>query len=252
MRVLAVVVALGVGLCAGAVLAPKRDARVDPRVRTVVHTRTVAVVGAIHGRPAPSARAVRGPELQHLVPRDAAILTSRSLPAAGGAPAQVVATWRRTYGDTYYDDYGLNLYQLDARRHDGANAGLYHLAYALTRPGIKGREVIGIRFQLADVTGDGHDDVLVTEDHDGSAGHLVYRLIATIGGRPRELYRRSLTLDDGVVRLEHGALTIYEGVDRRPQGIHCCWRAWRRTARTWNGHALVTSSTSRSKRDPRP
>ncbi len=90
------------------------------------------------------------------------------------------------------------------------------------------------------------------EELGGSAGNRIYHLISRSQGRTRELYRKKLSYDDGLIRFGRGSLIAYEGVVRQPgdHGIHCCWSSYSRTVRKLRGGRLVVVERSRTNRRP--
>jgi hypothetical protein len=170
------------------------------------------------------------------------VYSSRVVPAAAGIPPEIVVTW---------DD----------------DRGLHGLAVWQRRPGLVGdwsriftrrREDVAPfqRFEttVGDVTGDGHQDLLVFEDEDGSGGWGTYRLLAVVSGAMRQLYVRRASSDWTAIRLGHHALLVRDGIGKDPRSagnIHCCPRFIRTRVKRWNGRALVdVRVTTRRARNP--
>lgn len=101
---------------------------------------------------------------------------------------------------------------------------------------------LGYDVQLADVTGDGVEDALVSEGLGGTAAAIRYRLL--VGAR--SVYDDVVALDEGTVQARSGALVVTEGVflDPRSDGLHCCYLLARVTEKRWNGTRLVTARTT--------
>lgn len=163
-----------------------------------------------------------------LAPRFATFETRR-LPRAGGAPEQLLVAWRRSIRMKYAtrDEQGLWVWE----RRDGR----WHKVYGYRSPygAYHG-------FDVGDVTGDGHHDVLIKESL-GTAACGVRRLVAFAGGRTGELFARDFC--EGGARILGGALRVQEAVGPCPykeMSVHCRG-GLRTTALRWDGARLISA-----------
>ncbi|MEA2219290.1 MAG: hypothetical protein QOJ35_1916 [Solirubrobacteraceae bacterium] len=95
-------------------------------------------------------------------------------------------------------------------------------------------------------TRDGHLDVLVHQDGDGSDGCGDYDLLVTAAGAVHEVFHVHECLDNTAVALRPNALVIDRGVAYAPHGnhVHPVFKSFRRTVKRWNGRQLVTANRS--------
>jgi hypothetical protein len=217
-----------------------------------VHRRTWALVGlaAVVGATAGAASTVllssdkgsppHDSQLGALVPADGALRDMRVLRSNSGS-VQVALVWTRAIRDgEAWAEFDLSIWQQDKAR--------WHRLYHRRLAGTKEMGIDDVRLRTTDFTLDGRDDLLVIEDHNGSAGAYVYRVVTTHGGSARQIEARSTSFDQTSVLAEHGALISYDGVGKDPKtllSIHCCPLYWQRTVKKWNGERLVTVATRR-------
>ena len=99
-----------------------------------------------------------------------------------------------------------------------------------------GCEGVYVAPRFADVTGDGHRDVLLPQFY--AANHMcgTYRVIATVRGRTRQIFQRSLC--ETYVRPWRGGLRLDQSVWYGDRAQHLVLR--------WNGRRFVT----RARRPP--
>jgi hypothetical protein len=172
---------------------------------------------------------------QILVPPGARIVSRARLPATSTIPAQTVVVWSRPLADDpAVKRFGVEIRQAGAR------------VYAHRSP----VNTLSVAFETGDFTGDGHDDVLVFDNTDGSGGCGVYRALATSPGAVRQVAVRLLCEDQGSIHLLRQGLVFRMGEERDPktaQQTHCCYRFVRTTLRRWDGHRLVVARTSRKR-----
>ena len=238
LRLLAVAAAIAAGVGAGFLLgrATHETARVS--TRTVQAPPQRGSVPRTFG----GAFAPQTVPLQALIPERGRVWSARVVPAAAGIPPEIVVTWDEEVGLR-----GLAVWQ----RHRGF-VGRWRRIYLRRR----GDESPFQRFETTtgDVTGDGHQDVLVFEDEDGSGGWGTYRLLAVVSGTMRQLYVRRASSDWTTIRLRHGAHAVSDGIGKDPRSagsIHCCPRFIRTRVKRWNGRALVdVRVTTRRARNP--
>jgi hypothetical protein len=202
-------------------------------------------------RPAPqptrfvSGAVSRRPPLLQLVPSDALAARSWTLAGGAGIGPEVAIEWQRTsLVSSPLDASGLLLWQGKRR------SRVWHLAYSLRFPDT----VSGAYVRTGDVNGDGHEDLLLFEDMDGSAGCGVYRLLASVRGRIEQLVDRHGCSDNFHVRIHAGTLETYLGIVKDPRTrnqIHCCWTTWLRTTMRWQGSHLTSVVKRRARQLPK-
>lgn len=178
--------------------------------------------------------------LLELVPKDAEVAHAWFVRPGGRIPPQVAVAWQRTSVlGSDLDTSGLAIWQRLPR------AATWRRVYSLRFPLYR---VDGVSIHTGDVNGDHHSDLLLFEDMGGSAGCGLYRLLATVDGRMRQLSVRRACYDNAVLTLGRGALVMYDGIvkDPRPFGIHCCWTVWLRTVMRWRGSKLAAVETRRT------
>jgi hypothetical protein len=203
-------------------------------------------------RPAPQPKRFAGvsaPQslpLLELIPGDAEVVQSWSIPAGGGIAPQVAIAWQRTgLVSSSMSTSGLVIWQRVRQTRD------WRLAYSL---GFPVNRVSGVYARAGDVNGDRHADLLLFEDMGGSAGCGVYRLLASVRGRFEQLLVRRGCLDNTLIRIRGGSLVMYDGLVRDPRTlnqIHCCWTTWLRTTLRWRGPKLVNRAKTRIRPLPR-
>jgi hypothetical protein len=186
------------------------------------------------------------PRPRRLVPSDAVVVHAWPIPAGGGVPAQLAVHWQRvSLAGSPLDTSGLVLWER-ARSSSG-----WRLIHSLRFPA----HLVGLlNLRVGDVNGDGHADVVLFEDMGGSACCGVYRVLAEVRRHITQLLVRRGCFDNTRVRLMHGALVMYDGVERDPRTanqIHCCWKTWLRTDLRWRGRTLVSTNTRRINPLPR-
>src|SRR5205807_6546719 len=117
-----------------------------------------------------------------------------------GAPPQVVVSWQRaSLLDSDLDTGGIVIWQRVGR------SASWRRAYSLLFPAYR---VFGLSVRTGDVNGDGRDDLLLFEDMGGSGGCGIYRLLAAVGGRMKQLAVRHACDDNATLVLRHGALVM--------------------------------------------
>jgi hypothetical protein len=181
------------------------------------------------------------------MPEGALMLDVRRLRTSFG-PEQLAVAWARTPPGSVWAVFGLSIRQRDQ---PGAS---WRQVYSRRIPTSKERGMHDIRLRTADVTGEGREDLLVVEDHGGSAGAFVYRLLTTTdNGEVRQIEARRTSEDETTVLARYGELVSFDAVGKDPKtipGIHCCPLYWQRTVKRWNGQRLVTFRVSRVQQRP--
>jgi hypothetical protein len=160
-----------------------------------------------------------------LIPAGAQADDRRTVPASANVPDQIVVTWSQG-SDPFRQAHGLAIWQ----RFPEAPA--WSVVYSFVDEAAAG--VLGVRTQLGDLTGDGHDDVLSLESLGGSGACGVWRVIAAHEGVTGEVFRRRTC--DTQVRIEAGTLVLTRCV-YAPEDPHCCPGRYRTTTLRWNGEA---------------
>ncbi len=204
-------------------------------------------------RPAPQPErfaGVSGPQslpLLELIPGDAEVVQSWSIPPGGGITPQVAIAWQRTaLVSSSLSTSGLVIWQRVRQTRD------WRVVYSL---GFPVNRVSGVYARAGDVNGDRHADLLLFEDMGGSAGCGVYRLLSSVRSRFEQLLVRRGCFDNTRIRIRRGSLVMYDGLIRDPRTlnqIHCCWTTWLRTTMRWRGTQLVSTVRKRIRPLPRP
>lgn len=236
-RVLAlavVVLALTVSACGGEAPAPSPTATTSSTGSSASPTSSPSpspTPSSTTPRPTPPAWAE--PIVEPLAPDD--ISTARLTPAgalagdrdtvagAAGALDQIVVTWSEG-SDPLRQAHGLAIWQ----RFPDAPA--WSVVYSFVDKASAG--VLGVRVELGDLTGDGHEDVLSLESLGGSGACGVWRVIATQEGITSEIYGQQTC--DTQVEIDAGTLVVTESV-YAPGDSHCCPSKYRTTTLRWNG-----------------
>lgn len=238
-----VVLAIGVAAGFGIALLTHPDA---PTKTVLSTTTTVEVVNGSRSagaKPAPIPTLLSGSTHPHGLVVSAAIPIDANLDSADyidAEPRQLIVTWDRAHytrggQSAIWERRGIAIWQLDRR-----NVADWHRVYTYETPVNNQVGVEGFGVTLGDISGDRRPEILVFFDTDGSAGGGTYHLFVTAGHRLVEPLVKPLALDEGTIRLAHGALVVLQGVDFRGRGIHCCYRRVRETWLRWDGQRLVT------------
>jgi hypothetical protein len=231
--------AAGGGIAIGALAFAHHETRreVEKSTKTIVVTTGGA---AVPSRRAPLPTMLSGAfrphevPLQETVPADAHVLDARYIAPSRGFRPEIVVTWRRDWRNDPFPEFGLMVWE----RAPG-NVADWHRAYAWAVETSKNTEVQRIAVSLGDFTRDGHDDILLTEDLDGSAGNADYRAIALLPSSGTELWSRRLSADQGSVELAGGAIKVSAGFDPDGDTIHCCYRKVRIRWLRWTGEQIA-------------
>jgi hypothetical protein len=158
-----------------------------------------------------------------LVPTDARLTDRLTLPAASGVPDGVAVAY--VLGeDPFAAEHGFALWQ----RFDVAPA--WSVVIAFVDP--PREEILGIRLEAGDLTGDGHPDVMSFEDRGGTGACGTWRVISPATGAADEIFRR--TTCDIQIRIAGDVLEVREAV-YEPGDPHCCPSAFRLSTLRWNG-----------------
>jgi hypothetical protein len=215
----------------------------------------------------------KGPLRKHLVPRGAKLDSIKWVSTAAGVPPQIVVTWRgrgeqpKAIGlllwqlqesghkrDVWRVVYGIQEVELGCRKSYSYSDRYYqrrllrfsctgHDGIVIGPPGHEKTEKIVcgsvyglLGFSLHDLTGDGHDDILVAEGGCGSAGTTTWRVLVSSDTETQQIFRR--TIGDGGVDAVDGALRVTTAVHGRPRegcSIHGCTDRHRLTIVSWDG-----------------
>jgi hypothetical protein len=159
-----------------------------------------------------------------LVPVGAEVTTVRRLLPSPGSVPQIALAWTRGL-DPFSAEHGFELWQLFL------HAPAWRVVYAFTDPPSEG--VLGVRFDVGDVTGDAIPDALTFEDKGGSGGCGVWRVVQSGAGFATPIFRRSTC--DTQIELASGTLRI-RSAEYEPGDSHCCPSRFRTTTIRWDGY----------------
>ena len=157
-----------------------------------------------------------------------AILTGRiDLPAAGPVRDQVAVAY--VVGeDPFASEHGLAVWQRFAE------APAWSVVYAFADPPDEG--VLGIRLNSGDLTGDGHDELLVLEERGGTGACGTWTVVSADAEETSSIFTRETC--DTEIAIVDGALEVREAVFE-PDDTHCCPSAFRTTTLEWNGERFA-------------
>jgi hypothetical protein len=192
-------------------------------------------------RPRPIPPAWAEPIEQDLDPSDirderllppGATLTDRVVLAEGGdLPEQVVVAYV-VGSDPFAAEHGVSVWE----RFPDPPAWSVVLAY-VDEPAA---EVLGIRLQTGDLTGDLHDDVLAFEDMGGTGGCGRWRVLAASATGTDVAFDEQTC--DTQVSIVGGALEVREAIFE-PEDPHCCPSSFRTSTLEWDGERFVETSS---------
>jgi len=166
-----------------------------------------------------------------LVPPGAELTARVELPAGGGLPDQVAVA----YGigeDPFARQHGFAVWERFAE------PPAWSVVYAFVDAPRRG--VLGIRLQAGDLTGDGHDDVLVFEETGGSGACGTWRVVAATEEGTTLLFKRKTC--DAELLIRDGALELREAI-YEPEDPHCCPSAFRYATLEWDGARFVETAS---------
>ncbi len=160
-----------------------------------------------------------------LVPVGAEVTMARRLGPTYDRVSQIALAWTRGL-DPFSAEHGFELWQLFLER------PAWRVVYAFTDPPSEG--VLGVRFDVGDLTGDAIPDALTFEDKGGSGGCGVWRVVQSGLGLATPILRRSTC--DTEIELASGTLRI-RAAEYEPGDSHCCPSRFRITTIRWDGTA---------------
>lgn len=166
-----------------------------------------------------------------LVPPGAELTGRIDLPAGGGLPDQVAVAYA-IGEDPFAREHGFAVWQRFAE------PPYWSVVYAFVDA--RERGVLGIRLQAGDLTGDGHEDVLVFEETGGSGACGRWRVAAAAPEGAVTAFKRQTC--DAEFQIRGGALELREAV-YEPGDPHCCPSAFRYATYEWNGQRFEETSS---------
>ena len=158
-----------------------------------------------------------------LVPVGAEVTTAWRLPPTVDQVPQIALAWTRGV-DPFSSEHGFEVWQLFLDKPP------WRLVYAFTDAASEG--VLGVRFDVGDVTGDAIPDALTFEDKGGSGGCGVWRVVRSGVGFATPIFRRSTC--DTEIEIASGTLRI-RAAEYEPGDSHCCPSRFRTTTIRWDG-----------------
>jgi hypothetical protein len=158
-----------------------------------------------------------------LVPVGAEVTTVRRLSPTSDRVSQIALAWTRGL-DPFSSEHGFELWQLFL------DAPAWRVVYAFTDAATDG--VLGVRFDVGDLTGDAIPDALTFEDKGGSGGCGVWRVVRSGAGFATPIFHRSTC--DTEIELASGTLRI-RAAEYEPNDSHCCPSRFRTTTIRWDG-----------------
>ena len=158
-----------------------------------------------------------------LVPVGAEVTTAWRLPPTSDQTPQIALAWTRGV-DPFSSEHGFELWQLFG------DAPPWRVVYAFTDP--PSESVLGVRFDMGDVTDDAIPDALTFEDKGGSGGCGIWRVVRSGGGFATPIFHRSTC--DTQIELASGTLRI-RAAEYDPGDSHCCPSRFRTTTIRWDG-----------------
>ena len=227
------------------------------------------------------ARGGRIPRRTALVPRKARVEKLERVRAAAGVPRQVVVSWRKessgvarglglllwelddeegrarwrvvfgineaNLGCNGYRSYSVRSFsrralEFGCRRLDGVLVGPPSKEWK--EPLFCGMVGPFLGFELHDLTGDGHDDVFVSEGGCGSGGGTTWRVLASGPEGTNEIFRH--VGGDTIMRLVDGTIRVRAAVHRRGDS-HCCPSFFRRYTLAWDGTRFTRTDVGLTK-----
>lgn len=166
-----------------------------------------------------------------LVPTGAELTARIVLPSAGAVPDQVAVAYA-VGDDPFAREHGFAIWQ----RFPEPPAWSVVFAFV----DAPRAAVLGIRLQSGDLTGDGHDDVLVFEETGGTGACGRWKVIAATSEATDVAFERKTCDAEFLVRA--GALQLREAV-YEPGDPHCCPSAFRYATYEWDGSTFVETSS---------
>jgi len=160
--------------------------------------------------------------LANLVPPGAQVTSAWRPTTAVGGLSQIAVAWTRG-GDPFAAEHGFEVWQAFADR------PAWRVVYAFTDEA--GSGVLGLRFDVGDLTGDAIPDLLSFEDVGGSGACGVWRVVESAPGFAVQILRRKTC--DTQMQIAGGTLRIRSAVYRTGDA-HCCPSAYRTTTLRWD------------------
>jgi hypothetical protein len=168
---------------------------------------------------------------ERLVPPGATLTARVVLAEGGGLPEQVVVAYV-VGSDPFAAEHGVAVWE----RFPDPPAWSVVLAY-VDKPAA---EVLGIRLQTGDLTGDLHEDVLAFEDMGGTGGCGRWRVLAASAAGTETVFQEQ-TCDTQVSIV--GETLEVRGAIFEPEDPHCCPSAFRTSTLEWDGQGFTETSS---------
>lgn len=159
-----------------------------------------------------------------LAPGGADVTMARTLPRTSDQITQIALAWTRGV-DPFSAEHGFELWQ------QFPDTPAWRIVYAFTDPASEG--VLGVRFDVGEVTGDAIPDALTFEDKGGSGACGVWRVVQSGAGFAAPIFHRSTC--DTQIELVSGTLRI-RAAEYEPGDSHCCPSRFRITSIRWDGN----------------
>jgi hypothetical protein len=159
-----------------------------------------------------------------LAPTGADVTMARRFPPSSDQVTQIALAWTRGV-DPFSAEHGFELWQ------QFPDAPAWRIVYAFTDPPSEG--VLGVRFDVGDVTRDAIPDALTFEDKGGSGACGVWRVVQSGAGFATPIFHRSTC--DTQIELASGMLRI-RAAEYEPGDSHCCPSRFRVTTIRWDGN----------------
>lgn len=162
-----------------------------------------------------------------LVPAGATLTDRIELPFGGGVPDQVAVAYALGE-DPFAAEHGFAVWQRFPQ------PPAWSVVFAFVDAPEEG--VLGISLEGGDLTGDGHDEVLVFESTGGTGACGRWTVVSGTAEESARIFRRRTC--DAELAIRDGSLDLREAV-YGPDDPHCCPSAFHTVTLEWNGERFV-------------